>query len=50
MTKPKGTKTINVDLPAEIHRKLRIAAAAKDITFSEAVAQAINSWAKTVLT
>jgi len=47
----KGTekKTINVDLPAETHRRLRIACATKDINFSDAVTQAVNEWTKKVV-
>jgi hypothetical protein len=50
MRETKETKTINVDLPVEIHRQLRIACAAKDLTFSQAVAQAVRDWAKRVVT
>ena len=48
MAKTKETKAVNVELPADVHRLLKIACAANDLNFSEAITQAIRAWAKSV--
>ena len=38
--------TINVDLPKELHRRLKIACVIEGLTFSQAVTQAVADWTK----
>ena len=39
------TKTINVDLSPDVHRLLKIAAAARGLTLSQCVNEAVAMWA-----
>ena len=41
-------KLVNVELPADVHRMLKVACAARDLNFSQGVEQAVRAWAKAV--
>ena len=41
---PQPEVTINVPLPAELHRQLRIRAATDGLTLKESVIAAVESW------
>ncbi len=37
---------LNIEIPAEVHRRAKAAAALADVTWNEACAEALDAWAR----
>jgi hypothetical protein len=44
---PDGTVLINVPLPTDLHRKLRVRCLTEDLVLSEAITRAVEAWLRT---